>query len=101
MAVSPAHPFHWRQATLTEAAQGIFAPDFYPPPTRGLDLQLVWYAVVHPAPRQPKVIIASAIELSKVRICTASLGAFILTDVGPCKPVDESALNLICEHLKV
>ena len=101
MAVSASHPFSWRQATLTEAAQGIFTADFYPPRTGALDLQLVWYSVVQVAPQQTKVIIASDLALNRVRVTTASLGAFILTDVGPCKPVDESALNLICEHVKV
>ena len=101
MAVSPEHPFHWRQATLTEAAQGIFTADFYPPITGALDLQLVWYAIVEPAPQQPKVVIASDIALNRVRVTTGALGAFILTDIGPCRPVDSSALNLICEHLKV
>lgn len=101
MAVSAFHPFTWRQATLTPAARDIFTADFYPPIMGALDLQLVWYAIVEVSPRNHKVIIASDLALNRVRVTTGTLGASILTDVGPCKALDESALNLICEHVRV
>ena len=63
----------WYKATLAPAAAALFTDSFYPTPKRGSGAQHVYFTQVDLTPTSQKVIVASELEASGLRMMTRDL----------------------------
>jgi hypothetical protein len=93
--------FNWREGSLLDAALDIYTENFYPEPKRGTHRRAIWYAIVQVAPQQTKVIVASGLELNKVRIMSGQLAISCIQDECKALSYDAAALDIICENIRI
>jgi hypothetical protein len=99
----PAHhdiPLTWSRARLTPAAAGVFTEAFYPEPDAD-GAQWVWFAEADAAPSQKKVVIASRLKDTALRILTSRLAGVALGEVRAADPADAEALTRLASALRL
>ena len=63
----------WYKAKLTPAATGLFTEAFYPTPKRGTGAQYVFFTQIDVTPTSQKIVVASRLAESGIRMMTREL----------------------------
>lgn len=91
----------WYKARLTPIANGLFTDAFYPTPKRGSGAQYVFFTQVDTAPSVQKVIIASKLSESGLRIMTRVLAEACLIPGDKATKAEMLTLNELSKNLKI
>jgi hypothetical protein len=91
----------WFRATLTPMAQGIFTDAFYPDPKRGSGAQFVFFTQEDVTPSQQKVIVASKLAESGLRMMTLELAQKCLIPSTKATKEEMRQLNILSINLKM
>jgi hypothetical protein len=96
-------PVHrvWFKATLTQVAQGLFTEAFYPDPKKGSGRQYVFFTQEDVTPSARKVIIASKMAESGLRMMTQDLARTCLIPTSKATRAEMTQLNELSQHLKI
>lgn len=89
----------WYKAALTPAALGIFTESFYPTPKKG-GAQYVYFTQVDVTPVANKVIVASRLDESGIRMMTKDLAKHCLIPKTKATRVEMNKLNELSMNLK-
>lgn len=91
----------WYRASLTPMAQGLFTDAFYPDPKRGSGAQYVFFTQEDITPAQRKVIVASKMAESGLRMMTQDLARACLIPTTKATRAEMAQLNTLSQHLKL
>jgi hypothetical protein len=92
----------WYKATLTPMAQGLFTDAFYPDPKRGSGAQYVFFTQEDVTPAQRKIIVASKMAESGLRMMTLQLAQMCLAPTQQkATRAEMTRLNELGQHLKI
>lgn len=91
----------WYKATLAPAAASIFTDSFYPEPKRGSGAQHVYFTQVDLTPNSQKVIVASKLESSGLRMMTKTLAQACLIPGAKATKAEMQTLNELSKNLKL
>lgn len=91
----------WYKASLTPMAQGIFTDAFYPEPKRGSGAQYVFFTQEDTTPTCQKVIVASKLKETGVRMMTLKLAQQCLIPTTKASRSEMSQLDQLTTHLKL
>lgn len=92
--------YEWSKASLTPMAKGIFTDAFYPAP-KPCGTQEVYFTQVEITPRSKKVIVASAMSETGIRMMTMDLARACLVPLGLVSVKEAGMLNALAQKLKV
>lgn len=90
----------WYKALLTPQAIGLFTEAFYPPSKKGSSNQYVYFTQVDVTPAAQKVIVASRLSESGIRMMTQELAKHCLIPKSKATKADMQQLNLLTANLK-
>lgn len=82
-------------------AQGLFTEAFYPDPKRGSGAQYVFFTQEDVTPAQRKVIVASKLTESGLRMMTQDLARACLIPTTKATRAEMVKLNELSQHLKL
>lgn len=91
----------WYKATLAAPAAALFTDSFYPEPKRGSGAQHVFFTQVDNTPQSQKVIVASKMTASGLRILTRDLALACLIPGSKATKAEMSKLNELSKNLKL
>lgn len=91
----------WYKATLAPAAAALFTDSFYPTPKRGTGAQHVYFTQVDLTPTAQKVIVASKLEASGIRMMTKDLAQACLIPGSKATKAEMQTLNELSKNLKL
>ncbi len=91
----------WYKASLTPVAQGLFTESFYPDPKRGSGAQYVFFTQADVTASARKVIVASKMAESGVRMMTQELAQACLIPLSKASRAEMTQLNSLTDHLKL
>jgi hypothetical protein len=90
----------WYKAALTPAAIGLFTEAFYPTENKN-GVQYVFFTQIDVTPTTHKVIVASRLEESGLRMMTQDLAAKCLIPGKKATKAEIEQLNILSSTLKV
>lgn len=82
-------------------AQGLFTEAFYPTPKRGSGAQYVYFTQADITPSARKVIVASKMAESGIRMLTQELALKCLIPLSKASRAEMSQLNALTINLKL
>lgn len=82
-------------------ATGLFTEAFYPPKKRGSGAQEVYFTQISVTPTTHKVIVASRLEESGVRMMTHELATRCLIPGNKATKAEMAQLNELTQRLKI
>lgn len=91
----------WYKATLTPVAMALFTDSFYPNKKKNGDLQHVYFTQVDSTPTMKKVIVASKMSISSLRILTLDLALASLKPGNKATKTEMAQLNELSKDLKL
>lgn len=91
----------WFKAKLTPMASGLFTEAFYPEPKRGSGAQYVYFTQVDVTPSNHKVIVASRLEESGIRMLTGDLALKCLIPDVKATKAEMATLNDLSQNLRI
>lgn len=91
----------WYKATLTPVALGLFTDAFYPDPKKRTGAQYVYFADEQITPSLKKVIVASKLSESGIRVLTQELAQRCLVPVNKATKAEMLQLNQLSASLKL
>lgn len=91
----------WYKAKLSPVAAGLFTEAFYPTPKRGTGAQYVFFTQIDTTPLQQKVIIASKLNESGLRMMTRDLAQKCLIPGDKATKAEMAQLNELSKNLKL
>ena len=91
----------WYKATLTPMAQGLFTEAFYPTPKRGTGAQYVFFTQEDVTPASRKVIVASKMAESGLRMMTQDLARACLIPTTKATRAEMAQLDKLSANLKL
>ena len=91
----------WYKAKLTPAAQGLYTEAFYPTPKRGTGAQYVFFTQIDVTPTTHKVVVASRLAESGIRLMTQELATRCLIPVEKATQAEMLQLNELTATVKV
>ena len=91
----------WYKAKLTPLAAGLFTEAFYPTPKRGSGAQHVYFTQVDTTTTSSKVVVASKMTESGLRMMTRDLALKCLIPGEKATKAEMAALNELSKNLKV
>ena len=91
----------WYKASLTPVAQGLFTDAFYPDPKKGSGQQYVYFTQADITPAARKVIVASKMAETGIRMMTQELALACLTPVAKATRKEMDLLNNLTTNLKL
>jgi hypothetical protein len=91
----------WFKASLTPVALGLFTDAFYPDPKKRTGTQYVFFADEQITPTLKKVIVASKISESGLRILTQELAQRCLVPTSKATKAEMLQLNQLSAGLKL
>lgn len=90
----------WYKALLTPQATGIFTEAFYPASKKGNGNQYVYFTQVDVTPAAQKIIVASRLSESGIRMMTKDLAVHCLIPKSKASKADMEQLNALTMNLK-
>jgi hypothetical protein len=91
----------WYRAKLTPMATGLFTDAFYPTPKRGTGAQFVFFTQIDITPSTHKVVVASRLAESGIRMMTQELAHKCLIPSEKATKAEMLKLNELSANLKV
>lgn len=91
----------WYKAKLSPAAQGLYTEGFYPTPKRGTGAQYVFFTQVDVTPSTHRVLVASRLEESGIRMMTQDLATRCLIPMSKASKAEMLKLNELTVESKV
>jgi hypothetical protein len=91
----------WFKAQLTPMAAGLFTEAFYPPAKRGTGAQYVFFTQIDITPTVHKVVVASRMAESGIRLMTQELAYKCLIPSEKATKAEMAQLNELSTNLKV
>ena len=91
----------WYKAQLTPMATGLFTEAFYPTPKRGSGAQYVFFTQIDVTPSVQKIIVASRMAESGIRMMTNELAQKCLIPSEKATRAQMTQLNSLSANLKV
>lgn len=91
----------WYKAKLTPMASGIFTDAFYPKPKRGSKAQYVYFTQIDVTPTNHKIVVASRLAESGVRMLTQDLAQKCLIPTNKATKAEMAKLNELSQSLKL
>lgn len=91
----------WYTAKLSPIAAGLFTDAFYPEPKRGTGAQYVFFTQIDMTPSQQKVIVASKLNESSLRMMTKDLAQACLIPGSKATKAQMNELNELSKNLKL
>jgi len=91
----------WYKATLTPVAQGLFTEAFYPEAKRGSGNQYVFFTQEDVTPSARKVIVASKMAESGLRMMTQDLARVCLIPTSKATRAEMAKLDQLAQNLKL
>jgi len=91
----------WYKAQLTPMATGLFTEAFYPPAKRGTGAQYVFFTQIDVTPTTHKVIVASRMAESGLRMMTQELASKCLIPSAKATKAEMAALDELSSKLKI
>ena len=91
----------WYKATLTPVAQGIFTDAFYPEPKKRTGRQYVFFTQEDVTPSARKVIVASKMSDTGLRMMTQELAQQCLIPLSKATRAETTQLNELSGKLKL
>lgn len=91
----------WYKAKLTPMANGLYTDAFYPAPKRGSGAQYVFFTQVDVTPSAQKVVVASKMAESGVRVMTGELARACLIPGDKATKAEMIELNGLTKNLKL
>lgn len=91
----------WYKARLTPMATGLFTEAFYPTPKRGTGAQYVFFTQIDVTPTTHKIIVASRLAESGIRMMTQELASKCLIPSEKATKAQMKQLNDLSATLKV
>ncbi len=91
----------WYRAKLTPMATGLFTEAFYPPVKRGSGAQFVFFTQIDITPSTHKVVVASRLSESGIRMMTGELAQRCLIPSEKATKAEMLKLNELSANLKV
>lgn len=82
-------------------ATGLFTEAFYPPAKRGTGAQYVFFTQIDITPSTHKIIVASRLAESGVRMMTQELAAKCLIPAERATKAEMDELNILSMNLKI
>lgn len=91
----------WYKARLTPMATGLFTEAFYPPSKRGTGAQYVYFTQIDVTPSTHKIVVASRMAESGIRMMTQELAAKCLIPSEKASKAEMARLNDLSSNLKI
>lgn len=91
----------WYKASLTPMATGLFTEAFYPKAKRGTGAQYVFFTQVDVTPSSQKVVVASRLSESGIRLMTKELAERCLIPDKKATKAEMAKLNELSSTLKL
>jgi hypothetical protein len=91
----------WYKARLTPMATGLFTEAFYPPAKRGTGAQYVFFTQIDITPSTHKVVVASRMAESGIRMMTQELASKCLIPSEKATKAEMDQLNELSTNLKI
>lgn len=91
----------WYKAKLTPLASGLFTEAFYPTPKRGSGAQFVFFTQIDTTPSASKVVVASKLVESGLRMLTRDLAQRCLIPGNKATKAEMATLNELSKNLKL
>jgi hypothetical protein len=91
----------WYKARLTPMATGLFTEAFYPPAKRGTGAQYVFFTQIDVTPSTHKVVVASRMTESGIRMMTQELASKCLIPSEKATKAEMDQLNELSTNLKI
>lgn len=91
----------WYRAKLTPMSASVYTDAFYPEPKRGTGAQIVFFTQVDITQNASKVIVASRLSESGVRMMTRDLAQKCLIPMSKATKAEMDQLNVLSANLKV
>jgi hypothetical protein len=91
----------WYKARLTPMATGLYTDGFYPPAKRGTGNQYVFFTQIDTTPSTHKVVVASRMAESGIRIMTGELAQRCLIPSEKATKAEMDQLNELTVNLKI
>lgn len=91
----------WYRAQLTPMANGLFTEAFYPAAKRGSGAQFVFFTQIDITPSTHKVVVASRLSESGIRMMTGELAQRCLIPSEKATKAEMLKLNELSANLKV
>ena len=91
----------WYKARLTPMATGLFTEAFYPKAKRGTGAQYVFFTQIDVTPTTHKVVVASRMEESGIRLMTQELATKCLIPSEKASKSEMAQLDALSVNLKV
>lgn len=91
----------WYKATLTPVALGLFTESFYPDPKKRTGTRYVFFTQEDVTPTVKKIIVASKMNETSLRIMTNELAQKCLVPTSKASKAEMSELNRISANLKL
>ena len=91
----------WYKAKLTPMATGLFTEAFYPQAKRGSGAQYVFFTQIDVTPTTHKVVVASRLAESGIRMMTQELAAKCLIPSEKATKAEMEKLNELSSNLKL
>lgn len=91
----------WYKASLTPMATGLFTEAFYPPSKRGTGAQHVFFTQIDVTPSTHKIVVASRMAESGVRMMTQELASKCLIPSKKATKAEMAMLNELSSNLKI
>lgn len=91
----------WYKASLTPMSASIFTEAFYPEKKRGTGAQYVFFTQIDVTPSSQKVIVASRLAESGIRMMTQHLASKCLIPHEKATKAEMAKLNELTMNLKI
>jgi hypothetical protein len=91
----------WYKAKLSPMAKGLFTEAFYPKPKRGTGAQYVYFTQIDVTPTNHKIVVASRLAESGVRMLTQDLAQKCLIPTDRATKAEMAQLNELSSTLKL
>lgn len=91
----------WYTAKLTPMATGLFTEAFYPKAKRGTGTQYVFFTQIDVTPTTHKVVVASRLAESGIRMMTGELARKCLIPQRKATKAEMTQLNSLSANLKI
>ncbi len=91
----------WYKARLTPMATGLFTEAFYPPSKRGTGAQYVFFTQIDVTPSTHKIVVASRMAESGIRMMTQELASRCLIPSEKATKAEMAKLNDLSSNLKI
>lgn len=91
----------WYKAKLSPMAQGIFTDAFYPEAKRGTGSQYVFFTQIDVTPTTHKVVVASRMAESGIRLMTQELASKCLIPQNKATKAEMIKLDSLSSNLKI